>query len=234
MTDHSMTSTTTERWRGLARMTGVTAIVAVVLLFAPIIAISALGEPDFDATGEEAAEFFRNADTPWIGAAQTTASIGMLAFLWFVVGLTTLLRRIEGEPAWRSTVALVSGTIVVAYGVLEASWDAAANRGQELEPGIAAFAFDVGNLGFANLWLALGSFAIASGWALLASRALPAWWGWWAIVSGAGLIAVRYAWEGWIWTIPYFLFWAWVIAIAVRLISRRTLEAPTREARRVS
>jgi hypothetical protein len=234
MTDHSMTSTTTERWRGLARMTGVTAIVAVVLLFAPIIAISALGEPDFDATGEEAAEFFRNADTPWIGAAQTTASIGMLAFLWFVVGLTTLLRRIEGEPAWRSTVALVSGTIVVAYGVLEASWDAAANRGQELEPGIAAFAFDVGNLGFANLWLALGSFAIASGWALLASRALPAWWGWWAIVSGAGLIAVRYAWEGWIWTIPYFLFWVWVIAIAVRLISRRTLEAPTREARRVS
>lgn len=234
MTDHSMTSTTTERWRGLAMTTGVTAIVAVVLLFAPIIAISALGEPDFDATGEEAAEFFRNADMPWVGAAQTTASIGMLAFLWFVVGLTTLLRRVEGEPAWRSTVALVSGTIVAAYGVLEASWDAAANRGQELEPGIAAFAFDVGNIGFANLWLALGSFAIASGWALLASRALPAWWGWWAIVSGAGLIAVRYAWEGWIWTIPYFLFWAWVIAIAVRLISRRTLEAPTLEARRAS
>ena len=234
MTDHSTPSSTPERWRGLARTTGVTAIVAVVLLFAPIIAISALGEPAFDATNEEAAEFFRNADTPLIAAAQATASIGMLAFLWFVVGLTTLLRRVEGEPAWRSTVALVSGTVVAAYGVIDASWDAASNRGRELDPGIAAFAFDLGNLGFANTWLALGSFAIASGWVLLSTRALPAWWGWWAIVGGAGLIAVRYAWEGWIWSIPYFIFWAWVIAIAIRLISRRALEAPTLEAKRAS
>jgi hypothetical protein len=234
MTDHSIPRTTPDRWRGLARTTGVTAIVAVVLLFAPIIAISALGEPAFDATNEEAAEFFRNADTPWIAAAEATASIGMLAFLWFVVGLTTLLRRVEGEPAWRSTVALVSGTVVAAYGVIDASWDAATNRGQDLDPGIAAFAFDLGNLGFANTWLALGSFAIASGWALLAGRALPAWWGWWAIVGGAGLIAVRYAWEGWVWTIPYFVFWAWVIAIAVRLIGRRALAAATIEAERAS
>lgn len=234
MTDHSITGTTTERWRGLARATGAAALVAVVLLFAPIIAISTVGEPAFDATNEEAAEFFRNTDTPWIAAAEATASVGMLAFLWFVVGLTTLLRRVEGEPAWRSTVALVSGTLGAAYGVIDASWDAAGNRGQELDPGIAAFAFDLGNLGFANAWLALGSFAIASGWTLLASRALPAWWGWWAIVGGAGLIIVRYAWEGWIWTIPYFIFWIWVIAIAIRLISRPALEASTLEATRTS
>ncbi|RXZ69987.1 hypothetical protein [Agromyces albus] len=230
MTDHSIPRTTPERWRGLARTTGVTAIVAVVLLFGPIIAISAVGEPPFDATNEEAAEFFRNTDTPWIAAAQATASIGMLAFLWFVVGFTTLLRRVEGEPAWRSTVALVSGTLVAAYGVIDASWDAAGNRGQDLDPAVAAFAFDLGNLGFANAWLALGSFAIASGWVLLVSRALPAWWGWWAIVGGVGLIAVRYAWEGWVWTIPYFIFWIWVIAIAIRLIGRRALEASTIEA----
>lgn len=234
MTDHSITGTTAERWRRLARTTGVTALVAMVLLFAPIIAISAVGEPAFDATNEEAAEFFRNTDAPWIAAAGATASLGMLAFLWFVVGLTTLLRRVEGEPAWRSTVALVSGTLVAAYGVIDASWDAAGNRGQELDPGIAAFAFDLGNLGFANAWLALGSFAIASGWTLLASRALPAWWGWWAIAGGAGLIIVRYAWEGWIWTIPYFIFWIWVIAIAIRLISRPALEASTRAAKRTS
>ena len=228
MTDDSTTAIP-ERWSGLARTTGIMAIVAVVLLFVPIIAISTMGEPGFDATAEEAAAFFRAADTPWIAAAEATAAIGMLAFLWFVVGLTTLLRRLEGTPAWRSTVALVSGTLVAAYGVIDASWDAAMNRGQELDPGVALFAFDLGNIGFANTWLAIGSFAIASGWVLLVSRALPAWWGWWAIVSGIGLIAVRYAWEGVAWTLPYFVFWAWVVALGIRLIVRRTLERRTLE-----
>lgn len=227
------TTRTRDRWQDLARMTGIIALIAVVLLFAPIIAISTLGEPPFDATPDEAAEFFRNADTAWVAAAGAAAAVGMLVFLWYVVGLTTLLRRAEGEPAWRSTVALVSGTLVAAYGVLDASWDAASNRAGEIESGLAAFAFDLGNLGFANAWLALGSFAIASGWVLLASRALPAWWAWWAIVSGAGLVVVRFAWEGWIWTAPYFVFWAWIIALAIRLIRRPALEPPTLETRRV-
>lgn len=223
-----------DRWRDLARTTGILALVAVVLLFAPIIAISTLGEPGFDASGEAAAEFFRIGDTAWIAVAEAAAAIGMLIFLWFVVGLTALLRRAEGEPAWRSTVALVSGTLVAAYGVIDASWDAAFNRGSEIEPGLAAFAFDLGNLGFANAWLALGSFAIASGLVLLVSRALAAWWGWWAIVAGAGLVVVRFAWEGFAWTVPYFVFWAWVIALAIRLIARPTFGTSTPEARRLA
>lgn len=212
-----------DRWRELDRATGIAGIIATILLFAPIIAISTLGEPGFNATREESAEFFQNGDTAWVTAAEATAALGMLAFLWFVAGLTTLLRRAEGAPAWRSTVALVSGVLVAAYGVIDASWDAAFNRGDELDAGVAIFAFDLGNLGFANAWLALGSFAIATGWVLIASRALAAWWGWWAIVAGVGLVAVRYAWESYAWTAPYFIFWAWVIAIAIRLIARPTL-----------
>ena len=215
---------TGDRWSGLARTTGVTGLLSVVLLFAPIIAISSVGEPPFDATPSEAAEFFGNLDVGWAHAAEAGASLGMLAFLWFVVGLTTLLRRVEGEPAWRSTVALVSGTIVAAYGILDASWDAAANRGSDIDSSIAAYAFDVGNLGFANAWVALGSFAIAVGWVLRDSRALPAWWWWWAIVSGLGLVAVRFVWEGSLWTVPYFLFWAWLIALSIRLIRSPQLE----------
>lgn len=214
------TAAANERWRALSRTTGVIALVAVVLLFGPIIAISTVGEPPFDATQEEAATFFRNADSAWVHAAQATASIGMLAFLWFVVGLTTLLRRVEGEPAWRSTLALVSGTLVAVFGVVDASWDAAANRGTELDPTVAVYAFDLGNLGFANVWLAMGSFAIAVGWVLLASRALPAWWAWWVVASGLGLIGARFAWEGSLWLLPYGLFWGWTITLAIRLIWR--------------
>lgn len=212
-----------DRWRELDRMTGIAGLTGTVLLFAPIIATSTLGEPGFDATPEAAAEFFRNGNLAWVDAAGATAALGMLVFLWFVAGLTTLLRRAEGEPAWRSTVALVSGVLVAAYGVIDASWDAAFNRGDELDAGVAIFAFDLGNLGFANAWLALASFAVAAGWALLASHALAAWWGWWAIVAGAGLLVVRFAWESFAWTVPYFVFWAWVIALSIRLLTRPTL-----------
>ena len=216
--------TTRDPWSTLARTTGVAAIAAVVLLFGPIIAISTAGEPPFDATQDEAATFFRNAAVGWVHAAEATASIGMLVFLWFVVGLATLLRRVEGEPAWRSTVALVSGTLLAAYGALDASWDAAANRGTELDPAIALYAFDVGNLGFANAWLAMASFAVAVGWILLDCRAFPSWWGWWAIAAGVGLIVARYAWEGSLWLFPYAVFWAWIITLAIRLIRRPRLD----------
>ncbi|WP_341995102.1 hypothetical protein MRBLWH7_002593 [Microbacterium sp. LWH7-1.2] len=212
---------TQDRWRRLDRITGIAGVAATVLLFTPIIAISTLGEPGFDGSRAEAAEFFSAGDTSWVTTAEATAAVGMLAFLWFVACLTTRLRGSEGEPAWRSTVALGSGVLVAAYGVIDASWEAAFNRGSELEPAIAVFAFDLGNLGFANAWVALGSFAIAAGWAILAGRALAAWWAWWAIVAGAGLLVVRFFWEGWAWTAPYFLFWVWVIALAIRLLARR-------------
>lgn len=219
------------RWRELDRVTGIAGVAATVLLFAPIILISTLGEPGFTANRAQAAEFFRAGDTAWMSAAEATATLGMLAFLWFVAGLSTLLRQAEGEPAWRSTVALVSGALVAAYGVIDASWEAAFNRGDELDPSVAIFAFDFGNLGFANVWLALASFAIAAGWAVLAGRALAAWWGWWLIAAGAGLVVVRYAWESFAWTIPYFIFWAWVIAVSIRLIARPTADRRA-EARR--
>jgi hypothetical protein len=86
-----------DRWSALSRTTGVIALVAVVLLFGPIIAISTVGEPRFDATQAEAATFFRNTGLAWVHAAEATASIRMLAFLWFVVGLTTLLRRLRHD-----------------------------------------------------------------------------------------------------------------------------------------
>lgn len=211
-----------DRWRELDRATGIAGLIATVIIFVPISAISALGEPGFNATRDAAAEFFRTGDTAWVSVAEATVALGMLAFLWFVAQLATLLRRTEGEPAWRSTVVLVSGVLFAGYGVIEASWDAAFNRGDELDPNVAVFAFDIGNLGFANAWLALGSFAIAAGWVLLIGKALAAWWGWWAIVAGVGLVAVRFVWEGFAWTVPYSLFWAWVIAIGIRLIARPT------------
>ncbi|MGH8777185.1 MAG: hypothetical protein ACRDWI_19280 [Jiangellaceae bacterium] len=33
--------------------------------------------------------------------------LSLVAFLWFVVGVWALLRSAEGDPPWRSTVALM-------------------------------------------------------------------------------------------------------------------------------
>jgi len=117
----------------LARATGACGLGAMVVLFGAVIAIGSVGEPPLNASTEEAAEFIRNASADWVQAAGALASLGMLAFLWFVVGPALLLRRIEGEPAWRSGIALVSGVLLAAYGVLDASWDAASHRAADID-----------------------------------------------------------------------------------------------------
>ena len=210
-----------DQWRRLGRVTGACGLAGVVLLFTPIIAISSLGEPAFDASPDEVTDFFQAAgEASWYQAGEALVAIGMLALLWFFVGTALLLRRIEGEPPWRATVALLSGVLLVAYGLVDASWDAAGNRGGTTDPAVATYAFDVGNLGFANTWLALASLSLATGWVLLETRALPAWCGWWAVVAGAGFVVARFAWESSLWMAPYALFWVGAIAVAIRLLRR--------------
>jgi len=212
----------------LATATGIAGLAGVVLLFGPIIAVSTRGEPPFDGTRDEVATFFGNAAaTGWDETARAIGAIGVVALLWFFVGLSTLLRPIEGSPAWRSTVAMLSGTLLVAYGSVDVAWQAAVNRGTGTDPAVALYAFDVGNIGFSNAWLSMASFALAFGWVLVESRALPRWLGWCAIASGAGLVAARFVWESPFWMIPYSLFWVWVIALAVRLVRRRHLVPDT-------
>ena len=45
----------------------------------------------------------------------------------------------------------VFGALFAAYLFTDASWEAAGNRGADLDPGLAHFAFDMGNIGFANV-----------------------------------------------------------------------------------
>jgi hypothetical protein len=142
------------RERSLVRMTGLFGLTGFVLIFVPIMAIASLDEPAFDAHPDEVVAFLRGADVGWFQVAEATFLIGMLAMLWFFVGFTTALRRLEGEPTWRSTCALLSAVLFVAYGMLNASWEAAAYRGHETDRSVVLYAFDVGNLGFANAWSA--------------------------------------------------------------------------------
>ncbi|HTF41324.1 MAG TPA: hypothetical protein VK754_12105, partial [Propionibacteriaceae bacterium] len=158
-------------WTTLARTTGAAGLVGMVLVFVPVIAVASSGEPAFEATREEVVAFFRNsAESSWIDPAEAVLLLGVVALTSFMVGLCLLLRRAEGEPAWRSTVALVFGALFAAYLFTNTSLSAAGKRGADLDPGLAHFAFDMGNLGFANAWVAMGTFAAFGGWVVLTTR----------------------------------------------------------------
>jgi len=208
-------------WATLSRATGVIGLATLVLIFTPVVAISTLGEPPFTATTEQAHTFLVNASASWAGLATAALNVAAVSLIWFIVGLSMLLARAEGTPPWRSVAALATGVLLPANLLLNASWGAAAYRGTETEPGLARYAFDVGNLGFANAWVAMGSFAMACGWVVVTTRMFSRWLGWWVIVAGAGLVLARFVWTTGAWYAPYFLFWIWVIIVSVQLIRGR-------------
>jgi Domain of unknown function (DUF4386) len=113
--------------------------------------------------------------------------------------------------------------VVLVAAVLTAQGSAATFRIDDLDPRLARFAFDVDNLSFASGWVALGSFAAACGWMIVTTRCLPAWLGWWALVSGVGLALCRAVWTSEIWLPPYALFWLWQITVSVLLLRQRIL-----------
>ena len=221
--DSRSTATTNgeERWTRLSRTTGLLGLASFVLIFVPIVAISTVGEPPFTATAAEAQAFFRSASQGWVQTAQAITVLAGIGLIWFVVGLALLLGRAEGSPPWRAAVAGVSGLLLPAYLLIDVSWDAAAYGGAEIEPGLASYAFDVGNLGFANAWMAMGSFALAAGWLVLETRVLGRWLGWWAVVAGIGLVLSRFVWTTGAWYAPYFAFWIWVVVVSVQLVRGR-------------
>ena len=193
-------------WRRLARATGIAGLVAFVLVFTPIIAVSTQGEPPFTATAEQAHAFFVNAgDAGWRSLANA-ARAGRPRPALVRRRVRSASRPRRRQPALALVAAGVSGLLLPAYLVLDVSWNAAINRAADIDPGLAAYAFDVGNLGFANIWIAIGSFAIATGWVLVSTRMLPRGLGWWAIAAGAGLVLARFAWTSEAWLLPYFAF----------------------------
>jgi len=219
---------TAQPYRILARVTGVIGIVFIVLLFGPIIALSTAGEPPLDATASEAAKYFGNIEATWARLALATSTLGWIGSLWFFVAFGYLLRRVEGDPPWRSTIVTLSGALLAAYGLVGVSVGAASLHGGKITPNVADFAWASASVGFANAWIAIASFALASGWVILSTRALERWMGWWLIVAGVGLVAARFVWTIDLWIAPYLLFWAWALVLSIRLIRRPNLLDPAK------
>lgn len=204
-------------WQRLGRVTGITGLAAVVLLF--VVLIGSRAEPPFTAPAAEFLAHYRSPNTVASPFRSFALTIGLITFVWFGVALSVLLRRTEGEPSWRSSIAMVSCVLFAAL-VLTGNEVAAVFLAHNLDPQIARYAFEDSQATFANARVALGSFAVCCGWVIASSRPLPRWVGWLAIASGGGLVLCRIDWSNNIWLVPYLLFWLWVLTVAVLLLRR--------------
>jgi hypothetical protein len=86
-----------------------------------------------------------------------------------------------------------------------------------------------GSVGLANAWIAIASFALSVGWVILSTRVLERWTGWWLVVAGLGLVFSRFVWTTDLWTLPYLLFWLWVVILSIRLLRRPSLLDPAQQ-----
>jgi hypothetical protein len=186
-------------WQRLGTITGVAGLTSVALIF--VILAGTRQEPPFSAAAGDFLTHYRSPNTVASPFRSFAFTIGLVAFVWFVVALSVLLRRAEGEAPWLSTIAMVSGVLFVAL-VLSGHEVAAVFRADDLDPQIARYAFDDSQAAFANARVALGSFAVCCGWVIVSTRFLPRWVGWWAVVSGAGLVLTRISWTNPIWLLP--------------------------------
>jgi len=158
------------------RLAGIAGWAATVMVFTGVIISSSTGapEPNFDASADKIQRYLETQDAWAVAVGGFLLAFGLVAWLWFVCGLAAAVRRPGARPDLLSTVVLVSGTAAVAV-MLNGAPQASEYRGGDgLDPQVAQFAFDLTSVTLANMWVALGSLGLATGWAILAGRREPA------------------------------------------------------------
>jgi hypothetical protein len=211
----------------LARVTAVAGIITLVLVLGASLVNDYQSVP-FTSDSGQIVTFFRSIDDTLGSVSSFATAVGLIAMLWFTLGLALLLRPYDGELPWRSVFLAGAGVVSVVSGQI-ASWDAAAYRSSDIDPQVARYAFDLGNLSFANGWVATGAVAICAGLIMLSAAELPTWLGWWALVAGVGQVLARAIWTTDVAFVPFVLFWTWAVVVCVLLLTGRlTVSVPVR------
>ena len=211
--------------RTLARITGAAGITTLVVVLGTSLA-NGYQNAAFTSDAEQTVAFFQSIDDAFGTISSFLTAVGLIAMLWFSIGLALLLRRYDTDLPWRSAFLASAGVVSVVSGQI-ASWDAAAFRSQDIDPQVARYAFDLGNLSFANGWVATGAVAICAGMIFITAKDLPNWVGWWAVLAGVGQVLARAIWTSDLVFIPFTVFWLWTIVVSVLLLRGRLAVAET-------
>jgi hypothetical protein len=219
LTEPTYAAANTRQRRTLARITGAAGLVTLVVVLGSSLA-NDYQSAAFDSNADQTVAFFRSLDDAFGAISSFATSVGLMAMLWFTLGLALLLRRYDGELPWRSLFLAGAGVVSVVSGQI-ASWDAAVFRSDDIDPQVARYAFDLGNLSFANGWVAAGAVGVCTGLIVIGNRDLPQWLGWWGLIAGIGSVLARAVWtEGYAF-VPFTVFWIWVAVVSVALLLGR-------------
>src|SRR5438034_1238614 len=112
--------------RTLARITGACGLITVVVVLGSSLANN-YQSASMTSNADETVRFFRSIDDTFGQFSSFATAVGLIAMLWFSLGLALLLRRYDGPLPWRSAFLAGAGVISVVSGQI-ASWDAAAYR----------------------------------------------------------------------------------------------------------
>ena len=205
--------------RTLARVTGGCGLATVVVVIGASLA-NDYQSASFTSDAGQTVTFFRSIDDTFGQLSSFATAVGLIAMLWFTLGLALLLRRYDGPLPWRSAFLAGAGVVSVVSGQI-ASWDAAAYRSDDIDAQVARYAFDLGNLSFANSWVATGAVSLCAGLIMISAKTLPGWLGWWAVIAGVGQVLARAFWTEGFALGPGTAFWIWAIVVSVLLLAGR-------------
>jgi hypothetical protein len=178
--------------------------------------------PDMTATRSQIGAYVStHPPTALSWAALYIELLGILAFVFFLGCLWSVLRRAEGEHGPFSAIAFGAG--LVSVGVKIASFPAAIAafyRGQEgMDSHLAAALLDMNEVSFVLTWAIDAALLAATAVVVLRTGVLPRWLGWSAAaLSPALLVGVAFATS--FGFIPYVLTTLWIVATSIVLIHR--------------
>ena len=177
--------------------------------------------PDMTATRSQIGAYVgTHPPTALSWAALYIELLGILAFVFFLGSLWSVLRRAEGEHGPFSAIAFGAG--LVSVGVKIASLPAAIAafyRAQEgMDPQLAAALLDMNGVSFVLTWAIDAVLLAATAVVVLRTGALPRWLGWIAaVLSPALLVGVAFATS--FGFVPYVLYTTlWIVATSIVLI----------------
>jgi hypothetical protein len=173
--------------------------------------------PDSDATGEEVIKHYD--DDAKVLAGFLLIMFASLMFMFFA----GVLRRhlAASGPDWLAPVVFGGAVIyVVGLSIFALSQFALVEAADNKQAAVAETLNVIDNTNFATVGFGLVIILFASAWHILASRSLPVWLGWTALVLGVLGFA------GPLGFVSFLLFPFWVVAVAIVLFRRTGTVGP--------
>jgi hypothetical protein len=215
----------------MRRWTGIAGIVWVVLAFVSRLVRGNVPSPDGKHAVQKFADFYAtksHQSHALVGAV--LGLLGLFFFAWFIGGLVSRLREVEGGPGAATIVMVVAGAAFVALAAMEHALDNGVGitlhfaKDYKLDPGLAAVASTMATGAFLGAMLAIGAATTAAGLLIMRTRVFPVWIAW--IGFAVAVLSLP--------TIPPLSFLAalvlavWTLVISVLLLTSTGEPAPAR------